>query len=652
MFCSPAITKFDKVEQMRYNSRTMINENQKSSPSETLHSDDELPSSPSLYKVLAGREAKLGEQLTANLSSLGEILAGQGDNSPVRPPFFEAYRVPLFQRSYAWGVDQWTDLWLDLEDLEKEDKSGNRNAVHYMGHLILAPRNGEAQVIDGQQRLATLVILMLACAERLDFPVDTSQGEEKNRLKVAAEELRAAYAGDWDSVTKSVSRPRLILNRNDDDFFRAHILNPEFPHPEYFSGRPPSNQRLWKALKFFRDKLRPPKGERGGRNEQDTERLADIAEKRLVFTAIHVDNELNAYRVFETLNARGVDLSAGDLIKNLLLRKAQGLRQEEMERQWNAAEREVGGRNMADYLVCLWNSERERAEGRALYRRLRAEIQTAEEAFKFVSRAAERAPTYSALLSPTTESLKDKETVRTLATLAVDFGARQHLPMLLTARRLLVGDKLKPAGFYKLARWAEIAHFRHIVIARQPSAFLEFACNRAALALLDAAKSEDRNANENAALPEVLKILSDATVNDGVFRQHFKDAWFDARDPDEKRIVRYILRALELHMGAPGDLRDPSIEHILPVGAGDHWPAFPAETRETYVQRLGNYCFLTEEDNHEKCGGKPYDEKKAVYKNSAYRTAREWLYDEWTPQNLLDRQEHMADLAVEIWRLE
>ena len=106
-------------------------------------------------------------------------------------------------------------------------------------------------------------------------------------------------------------------------------------------------------------------------------------------------------------------------------------------------------------------------------------------------------------------------------------------------------------------------------------------------------------------------------------------------------------------MGGTGDLRDPSIEHILPFNEkvkGDHWPKFSPEEHENYARRLGNYCLLTEEDNH-MCGDKPYDEKKPVYKRSQYRTASEWPYDEWTPEYLLDRQKQMAELAVEIWQL-
>ena len=583
------------------------------------------------------------------LTPLGEVLADRSgsDRPGGKAPLFPTYHVPPFQRDYAWTIDEWTDLWLDLEDLENEAKSG-KEGLHYMGHLILTPENGNALVIDGQQRLTTLTILMLACAERLGLGAVAESGVDTD-----GQRLLDMHAGRWNPVTQSVLAPRLVLNRNDDAFFRSHVL--KGMRPISFSSRPRSNQRLWEALEFFRGKLRPSESGKTGKNAEDIQRLADIADERLVFTVIRVDDDLSAYRVFETLNARGVELSAGDLIKNRLLFVSGKTLQNDMERRWNNAEKEVGGRDMADFLACLWNSEREMARGRDLYRKIRSGIQTAADAFQFISKVESEAPVYRALRTPPQEWWGNKKVARTLAILANDLGARQQLPMLLTARRMVSDKRLSHDDFHKLARWAEIAHFRHITISGQPSASLEIAHNRAARALCEAATAEGRGEVGKAALPEILKILQGAIVDEKVFQRHFESAEFDARDREQKRIVRYILRALETRMGGTGDLRDPSVEHILPFSekvTGDHWSKFPPEEHESYAQRLGNYCFLTEEDNREKCGGKPYDEKKAVYKNSAYRTAREWLYDEWTPQNLLDRQEHMADLAVEIWRLE
>ena len=582
------------------------------------------------------------------LTSFGEILADRSDDPDGKPPLFTTYRVPPFQRDYAWTIDEWTDLWLDLEDLQNEEKNreeSGHSSVHYMGHLILTPENGDAVVVDGQQRLTTLTILMLACADRLGAGVNGSD------VKSEGDILQEIYAGRWNPVTQSVPAPRLVLNRNDDMFFRHNVLKRN--RPISFSRRPRSNRLLWDALEFFREKLSVSQHGDAQENKDNIKRLVNIVDKRLVFTVLQVEDELSAYRVFETLNARGMDLSAGDLIKNRLLFMSEEGLQSEMERRWNNAEKEVGGSDMAAFIACLWNSEREMARGRDLYRKIRGGVRNADDAFQFMSKVESDAPIYRALREPPPEWWGNKKIAQTLAVLSNDLGARQHLPMLLAARRLVARKRLSGNEFHQLARWAEIAHFRHITIAKQSSDSLEAAHNQAAIALSAIAADENAKAAGQAALPKILQILRSATVNDNVFQQHFQSAEFDARDLEEKKIVRYALRALEERMGGTGDLRNPGVEHILPVSEkarGDNWPEFPPEEHESYARRLGNYCLLTEEDNR-MCGDKPYDGKKPVYKRSQYRTASEWTYDEWTPERLLDRQERMAKLAAEIWRL-
>ena len=584
-------------------------------------------------------------------ASLGEILADRDGESSGRFPAFRTYRVPQFQRNYAWTSNEWNDLWLDLEDLEKEAKAGNENAVHYMGYLILTPENGKtrmARIVDGQQRLATLTILMIACAEQLGIGRVRLNGVEGAGK---GDHMMDAYVGQWSPVSQSVPSPRLVLNRNDNGFFRNHIL--KGTPPITFSRRPPSNRLLWEALEFFRDKLRSkfPAGENRG---DKIGGLAEMADQNLAFTVMSLPDNLSAYRVFETLNARGMELSAGDLVKNLLFSVAGDHLRDEMEQRWDGAEKEVGGRNMTDFLTCLWNAENEMAsEERNLYRQLRKGVRTAEDAFQFISKAEEQAQTYQALQDPPTEWRGNKKIAGSLAILANDFGARQQLPMLLTAWQLVKSDRMRHADFFQLVRMAEFAHFRHVTISRQPSVSLEIAHNRIARSLYDAARGDERGYLGKSARGKALQILQEMTVNDGVFRQHFGDAEFDARGRAEKRVVRYILQSMENHMRKTLT-PNPSIEHILPFSeqaAGDHWPAFSAEERESYARRLGNYCLLTENDN-EKCGHKPYDKKKPIYNRSVFLTANRWVYDEWTPEHLLDRQERMAELAVEIWRLE
>ena len=68
------------------------------------------------------------------------------------------YHVPAFQRDYSWEQEHWEDLWNDIDDLVEQPEGR-----HYMGALVVeSTSDRDFQIVDGQQRMATLSILALA----------------------------------------------------------------------------------------------------------------------------------------------------------------------------------------------------------------------------------------------------------------------------------------------------------------------------------------------------------------------------------------------------------------------------------------------------------------------------------------------------------
>ena len=566
------------------------------------------------------------------------------------------YRVPPFQRDYAWDENQWDDLWRDLESLSAARDGGEGSPQHYMGYLVMrsespsqSPGGGGVWIIDGQQRMATLTILMLACAE--EFGRLAKEGVNELENKRREEEVRRDHVGRVDLVTRRTVR-RLRLNRNDDAFFGEYVLRGESPHS--FVSRKRSNHLLWRALEFFRAKFRADR-----RSGEDVARLVNAASDGLLFTLMSVSSDLNAYQVFETLNARGTPLSQGDLVKNLLFQKAEdGERVEEMLELWDGMESNIGGMGVVDFLRCIWNSKQEYVRSEGLFRRLGEGIHGAKSAFEFATEALRVADIYDALQKPF-EWRNDKDAQESVGALTFSFRARQHLPLLLAAQDMGriarqaaqnpddVGEKHRRAEFRKLLELVEFFHFRRGVISKASSTELESVYNRAALAL--------RKSDDAGGLKRVEEVLKSADVTEEQFMTDFAKAEFDVnRDNlESSRIVRYILGKLERKMGGRADLSRATIEHILPRHPGKEWDEFfPPETRENYARRLGNYCLLSEGENNE-ADNLPYAVKKFIYEKSAYRTANDCgeKHPEWTPAALEERQLRLAARASEIWRL-
>lgn len=214
------------------------------------------------------------------------------------------YEVPDYQRNYAWEERQWEDLWKDLEHTSIESES-----KHYIGTIVVEKRGDSTKlgktfrtfkIIDGQQRLATLVILLFCIHEELKvLPLADATKTADNIL------------GDY-IKDESAEVYRIKLNGSDDDFLKDIILR---PHTDEMVGRrprTPSERRLREAKMFFSSKL-------SGKTFDYLNQLIEKICSKLLFIRYEVGSEVEAGLVFEVMNDRGKDLTQVDKIKNYLI---------------------------------------------------------------------------------------------------------------------------------------------------------------------------------------------------------------------------------------------------------------------------------------------------------------------------------------------
>ena len=124
-----------------------------------------------------------------------------------------SYNVPRFQRDYAWEQENWEDLWSDIESLADEN-------YHYMGYIVLQKTNDhEYEIIDGQQRIVTLSLLVLAGMRKIKDMAENDIDKDDNEKRLTA--LSDKFVGYLNTVTLR-RKNKLSLNRNNGYFFR-HI---------------------------------------------------------------------------------------------------------------------------------------------------------------------------------------------------------------------------------------------------------------------------------------------------------------------------------------------------------------------------------------------------------------------------------------------
>lgn len=223
------------------------------------------------------------------------------------------FTIPKYQREYTWGQSQWAALYDDLIENEQG---------YFIGSIICISKSVDSakiaplEVVDGQQRLTTICLLMAALYHEF----------EKHKKLMTDDQNHLAYEVKI-KLRKNDSKDGLTLtpqdqNHNRDDFIylmrEAGILDglKDASKPNYYGLR-----NIKRCYDFFINQIQKDVDE----SDNPIDALFKI--KDLVFSAILVKIEVgshaDAYVMFESLNNRGISLTAVDLMKNAALARSE-----------------------------------------------------------------------------------------------------------------------------------------------------------------------------------------------------------------------------------------------------------------------------------------------------------------------------------------
>jgi uncharacterized protein with ParB-like and HNH nuclease domain len=216
------------------------------------------------------------------------------------------YVIPVFQRNYRWATPQWAKLWDSLIEIQSPEKRGN----HFMGFLVFVP--GIAQpgqhttfhLIDGQQRLTTLSILLVAVR---NVARQISQPD-------LADEIHQYYLVH--PLKKGEQHYRLLPKERDHDSYLSLIAGEERP-----------TGRMADAIAYFEERLSLLAAD----TPHQLRQVFDTVCQRLEFMCATLEAE-NAYNIFKSLNSTGVPLGPSDLIRNFVFMHVPPDEQDEFDR--------------------------------------------------------------------------------------------------------------------------------------------------------------------------------------------------------------------------------------------------------------------------------------------------------------------------------
>lgn len=549
-----------------------------------------------------------------------------------------SYQVPSFQRNYAWGEDEWDDLWKDIIGLTSEEVDQS----HFMGFLVLHEQNrAHFTIIDGQQRLTTISIIILSAISILIDMVQKGDNIELNTARRKA--IFELYIGNINLKNMNVSA-KLTLNIFNNFYYQNYMIElGELPS----IGLNESEILMRQAFFWFKRQLETF-------CDKDTDKgaglvaLVDIVVSRLFFSAVTVSSDSNAFELFETLNARGIRLSATDLLKNYLYSCIGGESMEspaalrDLETKWYQIASCLGEDSFAEFLRIFWNSQSKIVRKNALFKTLSREIRGQRKAFDLLKKLDCAAPVYAALRSPSDILWTPRERTALREIELMDTAA--PLSFLLTCHKVFYESGRQM--FTRIVEAIAGIAFRCEIVGNTAFNEQERVYNEVALKIL---------AQEYTSEKQILNALKALYPDDELFRMSFSKKSIPTITNKSKRIVRYILFRIEKQRSNISyDVFNEkyTIEHIFPVNPSEGWSVAEFRQLRPMVFRLGNMTLLEAASNRA-LGNSSYKQKREAYKTSVFQTTRAIAehYGEWNADILSTRQEHMADIAAQIWKV-
>lgn len=540
------------------------------------------------------------------------------------------YHVPNYQRNYTWTKDNWEDLWLDLMNIYESDQLKS----HFFGQMVLHTddTNKKKFIIDGQQRLTTSIILLDA------FRKSFKEMYERDKLdaRFEVEDLTNMFIG---RMSDKRYEPRLILNEKIQAFFIEHIQkeNEIVLKSEEISRLKQSEKLIYEASLYFMKKINSFNHQYKNLNIQyhELSNLLTTLLNKFNFLMIETGKMEEAFIIFETLNARGKELTVSDLLKNHVFRTAKE-QIEDIKISWDWMIVNLDGINPSKFIRHYWNTLYCYIREKDLYLKMRKKYDTQRKVNKLMYDLVRLSELYRSLVYPDRHTyFKNTYLIETNREVN-QLRNKSYYPIIMA----LVLQGTSEDEIHLVYKIIEKVIVRNCTISGKVNSYLE-------KSFADIAQHIMNQSLKNT--DEVIMVLRSLMIADEEFFQNFKI--FEIKNP---QIIRYLLKKIHNHSSDEirilDDNKEVHIEHILPkTPRNKKLNLLARNDHERLINRFGNLTLLGQEFNL-KAQNKAFNEKKMIYEQSEIPLTKDLLkYETWSTKEINQRQEELAQLALKIW---
>ncbi|MCE2964261.1 MAG: DUF262 domain-containing HNH endonuclease family protein [Alphaproteobacteria bacterium] len=564
------------------------------------------------------------------------------------------YVIPRFQRNYSWKKEQIDAFMDDICENIKVENGKCVNQEYFIGVIVLIGEkmSPTMQIVDGQQRLTSITILLSALIENF-------KGIGKDQVaKTMYEQFIEGKDLNGDPFFK-------LTNETEARFFILSIQNYE---KEQIQAETDEDKLMLTAYKDFAnrlsmqaifEKIEDSASLNGDDNEKYLAILTAIRAQVLDYLKIiyvTVKEEDDAYTIFETLNARGINLSVIDLIKNELFQNLPNTHPiDEAKAKWQSIGDTLIKRgakpNINSFFRHFWISNYSFTQEDKIYRTFKKRQRDRDpnrkiDAADFFDSLCKSAKHYLLITNPEEKDWpqpEEKPICEILRSFDI-FNVTQTRTLILCLIDLKKVGLITTRNLISALELLENFHFQFTAICSMRASGLEGKYSSTARYLRSLGNDKTKIAAylENDLKPSLVeKLPTEVAFSDGLAKLSFKDT-------NDKKIIQYIFDKYERYLQKTTELKPqkPSLEHI----------ANQSDEQVTMRQSIGNILPLCHMINEE-AGNGTFKDKLCNYRRSQLNIVKNFVakyeaFPSWGDKEIEQRTQDLAKVFyTEVWKI-
>lgn len=556
------------------------------------------------------------------------------------------FEIPDYQRAYSWTKENLKQLVEDIwESVELNKARGNKEFDQYepyfLGSIVLCSKEykddgcGIYDVIDGQQRLTSIIMLIAAIRDLID------NEEYKKVLSDLIYQKPNVLMGIKESI-------RVKARGKEEEFFKKYILTnggTELVKDLEMEELSEAKQNMVNAIEVFRDSFFNENGEL--LEEKLNEFIVYLLQK-VVLVVITTESFTSAFRLFNVINARGLPLTDSDLLKSENLRVMNPEIRKEYTDIWESHEQDLGKEKLDQIIGFMRTMKLKNKVEESVYEEFSKKIFRNEPEYlgvNFVNHLTAVKALYDKyIIDGNLEGVSEEEKsyYKNLINIMREFLPYDDwMAAVIRFAEKFNDDKL-------VLEFVKVLEKRLVIDWVNGNSFAD-RLNRV-YGILEAIEEKDSLEE----IKEAPVFLYDLERTTAYFENALNDIDFYSKG--RMMIPKYIFVRLDMEK-RPNEVLDYSdkimIEHVLPRNAKEaYWKDnFSADQRRNWANKFGNLVIITGAKNT-RANNKPFAEKVEQYlsKKSDFAITKEVLeLSDWNMDSLKDRHESLVNRALELW---